>query len=752
MSFQSYNELADIINERLNAQEMLDVKREIQEQIVSFTDEQRKIFFSVLEDIELQRASLIDLLAMLQEKIPLDSDIAKKVALKLWSEYFFMVQDYYGSCIELINAHGGSVATSAQRAKSFLHPHRQLKRFIQRTLYEFSPERSEEYQYKLIDQLIDRALQKTKKHDVMEHFTLFFQSEGISNIDAGKLADAIELLVLSEAFSAQHALYYLGLADNVINALSFVEISAIEVPKIEEKKPNQEEYIRELRNAFDRLPSQIKDVFLSEEMQKKIKEYSASYPDFEMIFIRAVVKDIQLNDIALFLNKELHLGPERASELRDEIIKTFFEPVMWYYTGAPKSDGVVAAAETSTVSEITSVSSAPAPASQAAQKSDQQVALKEPLRARTCESYEALADEIIEQSKIQCDEDGVRRIRAVLMTRIRNIRTNIETQERLIEEGSKGGCSIAADVANALTIGAATFAEGVQKGLIRVGKIDATPTAKPRAEALAKADKPLKTEIPKLTPEASSIDKAQVSDHIPLVEEKSPQPQPKPEPTKPLQPPSESMAKPPLPLIKSEAQPRAEVAPKLPKAKEDEVAPKLEEQRRTASKKLAIEEIDGIPMLVDKPAGQISKITSQPAKQNITPLKVEVRSTPPAMAKAISVTDVKKTPHLVGPIDELQSMSLKDFRRMSADASAAARRIRDKIQTLEKESLSKKMEAIDAWKRSEVNQLYIEIGKESFGKGVPIAQAIQQRKNDGLPYLEEVEFDALLDLNTMLRH
>lgn len=754
MSFQSYNELPNIINERLNAQEMLNVKREIQEQIVSFTDEQRRIFFSIIEDIELQRALLKDLLAILQEKISLDPDTAKRVAVKLWSEYFFMVQDYYGSCIELINAHGGNITSSAEKAQSFLQPHRQLKRFILRTLYEFSPEHSEEYQCELIDKLIDRALQKVRKHDVMEHFTLFFQSRGMSDIDAVKLADAIELLVLSGVFSAQHALYYLTLADNVINARPFVEISSIEVPKIEEKKPNQEDYIRELRNAFEQLPPQIKDVFLSEEVQKKIKEYSASYQAFEMIFIRAAIKDIQLNDIALLLNKEYHLGPEKASELRDEIIKTFFEPVMWYYTGAPKPDVPAGDVKAPIVSETANAS--PVPASQAATTSKVQEAPKppqqsmqppkEPLRARTCESYEALADEIIVQAGLQCDEDGVRRIRAALVTRIRNIRTNIETQERLIEEGSKGGCSIAPDLANALTVKAAALAEGVQKGLIRVGKAEVAPkpqvakvdevapTAKPRAEALAKADEPLKIEEQKQVSEVSKpVAQVQAPDHIPLIEEK-PQPPltPKPTPPPPSPQPKPALVKPSPPPLS--ATPSPVLTPP------------------SALKKLAIEEVDGIPMLVDKPVAQTSKPTSQQVKQDITPLKVEVRSTPPAMAKAISVTDVKKAPHLVGPIDELQSMSLKDFRRMSADANMAAHRIRDKIQTLEKESLTKKMEAIEAWKRSEVNQLYIEIGKESFGKGVPIAQAIQQRKSAGLPYLEESEFDALLDLNTMLRH
>lgn len=761
MRFESKEHLPPLIKERLSLEMLSDVWGQL-EQIITLSDEQRSKFYALLDSVILSVQDKSELAAHLKANLAIDDEHAQKAALFLWIYYFSLFQDLIGSVENLIKEHNGDVLQMQEHVRLSLAPSKFLMPFFDSLIDDWATsEISEEVKLELIIPLLSLASEKITPEQCKEQLERWKTSRALTD-DIQQLLDLFQYHIDIGEMSKEKADYYLLLSDSVlaaqkhpllqkqINAKTEMNVAA---PPKEDEQPSKKDEIN-----LASLPDTIRQHFSSDEFNTKISEFEKRNNVFvKSIILRAAIKEIQLENFTLLLNKELHLGPERASELRDEIIKTFFEPVMWYYTGAPKGDAPAAATETSTISETKNV----LPVPQATSEQNPQMISsphisqrpvqppKEPLRARSCESYEALADEIIEQLGVQCDQDGMRRIRAVLVTRVRNIRTNIETQERLIEEGSKGGCSIVPDIANALTIQAATLAEGVQKGLIRVGKVEVVPesqmakeeevTPKPEEkkeitiESMAQADEPLKTEAPLIV-------KTQAPDYIPLVEEKSSQLQPKPEPTKPPSPSSMSMAKPPLPLIKPTAQPRVEVAPKL------------EEQRQTTANKLAIEEIDGIPMLVDKSSMQAPKPTGQSTKQDITPLKVEVRSTPPATAKAISVTDVKKMPHLVGPIDELQSMSLKDFRRMSADASAAARRIRDKIQTLEKESLPKKMEAIEAWKRSEVNQLYIEIGKESFGKGVPIAQAIQQRKSAGLPYLEESEFDALLDLNTMLRH
>ena len=96
-------------------------------------------------------------------------------------------------------------------------------------------------------------------------------------------------------------------------------------------------------------------------------------------------------------------------------------------------------------------------------------------------------------------------------------------------------------------------------------------------------------------------------------------------------------------------------------------------------------------------------------------------------------------------------MTLKDFRRLSADPQEAIRRIMQKVSLLEKDSVSKKMDGIQAWKESDVSKLYMEMAQESFGKGIPMAQVIASRQAAGKDALTEAEFDAMVDLNESMR-
>lgn len=113
------------------------------------------------------------------------------------------------------------------------------------------------------------------------------------------------------------------------------------------------------------------------------------------------------------------------------------------------------------------------------------------------------------------------------------------------------------------------------------------------------------------------------------------------------------------------------------------------------------------------------------------------------------IPDVKAPPRLVGPIDELRALTIKDIRRISEDPAVATQKIAEKINALGKESLSKKAEAINAWKGSPVYQLYLTVGQMNLGGDM--AKIMDERKTGGKEYLTPKEFDALLDLNEKLR-
>lgn len=115
------------------------------------------------------------------------------------------------------------------------------------------------------------------------------------------------------------------------------------------------------------------------------------------------------------------------------------------------------------------------------------------------------------------------------------------------------------------------------------------------------------------------------------------------------------------------------------------------------------------------------------------------------------VADIKGLPRLTGPIEELKTMNVTDFRRLGPDPTASVRRVYDKIQRLGKESFTKKAEGIRAWRESDVYQLYVAMGQESLLTAKTIRDVIVSRQQGGQPSLSEQEFVLIADLNRKLR-
>ncbi|MBI4250644.1 hypothetical protein HY622_03585 [Candidatus Uhrbacteria bacterium] len=173
---------------------------------------------------------------------------------------------------------------------------------------------------------------------------------------------------------------------------------------------------------------------------------------------------------------------------------------------------------------------------------------------------------------------------------------------------------------------------------------------------------------------------------------------------------------------------------------------------------LAIKEDEnGVPVVIEeqKPkwipasAQQPSPAPPPPAMKGAQKIPVQVR--PGSTVGKVPISDVKAPPRLLDAVGELRAMTIKDFRRLSPNPVEAAAKVTTKIQLLEKDSYTKKMAGIEAWKENEVSQLYRDIGKESFGAGLKMSDVIEKRKSEGKPYLTTEEFEALLDLNENIR-
>ena len=117
----------------------------------------------------------------------------------------------------------------------------------------------------------------------------------------------------------------------------------------------------------------------------------------------------------------------------------------------------------------------------------------------------------------------------------------------------------------------------------------------------------------------------------------------------------------------------------------------------------------------------------------------------------IRMEDVKYVPKLSGPIDELGDMDLTNFRRLNEDPTAAARKIKEKIEFLEDDGYAKRLEGIKAWRECPVNKLYLSLGEKSINENKSIDNIISEGTSQGEEVLSKKEFIAIMELNKDLR-
>lgn len=117
-----------------------------------------------------------------------------------------------------------------------------------------------------------------------------------------------------------------------------------------------------------------------------------------------------------------------------------------------------------------------------------------------------------------------------------------------------------------------------------------------------------------------------------------------------------------------------------------------------------------------------------------------------------TVDGIKFSKQLFGPIEELASMTLIEFRRLSSDASQAVAKIKEKIEVLSKEGFDRRHEAINAWYQSEVSRFYRLLGQASMSEGKGVDVIISERLLSGKPTLSIEEFEAVMNLNRDLRY
>jgi hypothetical protein len=144
-------------------------------------------------------------------------------------------------------------------------------------------------------------------------------------------------------------------------------------------------------------------------------------------------------------------------------------------------------------------------------------------------------------------------------------------------------------------------------------------------------------------------------------------------------------------------------------------------------------------------------VASQPsASVRPEPGEVVAANWRKAQSGKVIMDDIKAAPRVYSPIDELRFMTIKNFRQLSANPNRGVELIRDKIQSLAEDNYSNLAAAINAWKQSPVNRMYVELCQQALDAGQPVLKTLAQRLKQEPEFLNENEFEAIIKLNRAL--
>ncbi len=143
----------------------------------------------------------------------------------------------------------------------------------------------------------------------------------------------------------------------------------------------------------------------------------------------------------------------------------------------------------------------------------------------------------------------------------------------------------------------------------------------------------------------------------------------------------------------------------------------------------------------------------EPSKKTMSDVlpKTPVAQVVPEPTPESFVAPAKAPVNLTGPVEELSTMTLQNFRRLASGPAQQAEKILAKVALLEKDSVTKKAQGIEAWRNSEVYRLYLVLGEESLKTAKNIATIIKEKQDTNQETLNAEEFAAISDLNKNLR-
>lgn len=115
------------------------------------------------------------------------------------------------------------------------------------------------------------------------------------------------------------------------------------------------------------------------------------------------------------------------------------------------------------------------------------------------------------------------------------------------------------------------------------------------------------------------------------------------------------------------------------------------------------------------------------------------------------VTDVVPGNKLMGPVEQLGTLTLADFRRLSTNPEEAVRKMEALLLALQKTSYEDRVQGLLAWRKSPLAKLYVTLMTESLNTGVAVAEIAARRRAQGQESLGPAEMQALAKWNEKTR-
>lgn len=140
---------------------------------------------------------------------------------------------------------------------------------------------------------------------------------------------------------------------------------------------------------------------------------------------------------------------------------------------------------------------------------------------------------------------------------------------------------------------------------------------------------------------------------------------------------------------------------------------------------------------------------AMPSTIKVSPATV-VLSQAKTMAKPSMDGVVYGGPQLVGLVGELKTFSLAEFRRLGKNPQDSIKKVQEKIETLAQESFEKRSEGVRAFQGSPLQASYMALVGESFRSGKPVVALAEEKRKAGTDTLSPDEIGAIIQLNSAL--